>query len=178
MMATTELDRIPETILSRSQVYELRTINTRQIADQLRTIVDTENITVGDDSLQLIAQRVKVPEQRLLRMNSLKDPDRLYEGQRLRGVEMLIPRAEVGPRLDVVDSVAQADLHAAEYLRELVEPDDDAEDQAAHQAPGRRIQPPVQRVTDPAKQQERANQRIAGCGCWSCPLNCVLKRPY
>jgi len=36
------------------------------------------------DSLQLIAARVKVPEALLLRMNSLKDPDRLYEGQRLR----------------------------------------------------------------------------------------------
>jgi membrane-bound lytic murein transglycosylase D len=36
------------------------------------------------DSLQLIAARVKVPEQQLLRMNALKDPDRLYEGQRLR----------------------------------------------------------------------------------------------
>jgi membrane-bound lytic murein transglycosylase D len=36
------------------------------------------------DSLQLIAARVRVPEGQLLRMNRLKDPDRLYEGQRLR----------------------------------------------------------------------------------------------
>jgi len=36
------------------------------------------------DSLQVIAARVRVPEAQLLRMNSLKDPDRLYEGQRLR----------------------------------------------------------------------------------------------
>jgi len=36
------------------------------------------------DSLQTIAARVRVPEAQLLRMNSLKDPDRLYEGQRLR----------------------------------------------------------------------------------------------
>jgi membrane-bound lytic murein transglycosylase D len=36
------------------------------------------------DSLQLIAARVRVPEWQLLRMNRLKDPDRLYEGQRLR----------------------------------------------------------------------------------------------
>src|SRR5690348_8732556 len=36
------------------------------------------------DSLQLIAARVRVPEAQLLRINSLKDPDRLYEGQRLR----------------------------------------------------------------------------------------------
>jgi len=36
------------------------------------------------DSLQLIAARVRVPEAQLLRINALKDPDRLYEGQRLR----------------------------------------------------------------------------------------------
>src|SRR6187401_3789141 len=41
MMATTELDKIPETVLSRSQVYELRPISTRAIAEQLRQIVDS-----------------------------------------------------------------------------------------------------------------------------------------
>src|SRR5678815_717082 len=38
MMATTELDKIPDTILSRSQVYELRTISSRAIAAQLRRV--------------------------------------------------------------------------------------------------------------------------------------------
>ena len=56
MMATTELDKIPETILSRAQVYEFRTISTKAIADQLRKIMDAEGITVGDESLQLIAR--------------------------------------------------------------------------------------------------------------------------
>src|SRR5215813_7822858 len=56
MMATTELDKIPETVLSRAQVYEFRTIGTKAIADQLRKIVDAETISVGDDSLQLIAR--------------------------------------------------------------------------------------------------------------------------
>jgi len=56
MMATTELDKIPETVLSRSQVYEFRTISTKAIADKLRVIVKAEGITVGDDSLQLIAR--------------------------------------------------------------------------------------------------------------------------
>jgi DNA polymerase-3 subunit gamma/tau len=56
MMATTELDKIPETVLSRSQVYEFRTISTKGIADQLRRIVDAEGITVGDEALQLIAR--------------------------------------------------------------------------------------------------------------------------
>jgi DNA polymerase III subunit gamma/tau len=56
MMATTELDKIPETVLSRSQVYELRPISTRVIATQLRRIVDAEGITVGEESLLLIAR--------------------------------------------------------------------------------------------------------------------------
>jgi DNA polymerase-3 subunit gamma/tau len=56
MMATTELDKIPETVLSRAQVYEFRTISTKAIAAQLRKIMDAEGITVGEDSLQLIAR--------------------------------------------------------------------------------------------------------------------------
>jgi DNA polymerase III subunit gamma/tau len=56
MMATTELDKIPETILSRSQVYEFRMIGTKAIADQLRKIVEAEGIVVDDEALQLIAR--------------------------------------------------------------------------------------------------------------------------
>src|SRR5439155_13023175 len=52
MMATTELDKIPETILSRAQVYEFRNISTKDIAAKLREIVENEEIAVGDDTLQ------------------------------------------------------------------------------------------------------------------------------
>ncbi|HTL03856.1 MAG TPA: DNA polymerase III subunit gamma/tau, partial [Vicinamibacterales bacterium] len=56
MMATTELGKIPDTILSRSQVFEFKTISTRQIADHLRTIAAAEKITVDDAALLLIAR--------------------------------------------------------------------------------------------------------------------------
>src|SRR5262247_3059313 len=49
MMATTEIDKIPETVLSRSQVFELRTISPRAIAEQLRRICDAEQIVVDDE---------------------------------------------------------------------------------------------------------------------------------
>src|SRR5438094_3369912 len=42
MMATTELEKIPETVRSRSQVFEFKTISSRQIAAQLRKIADAE----------------------------------------------------------------------------------------------------------------------------------------
>src|SRR6187551_1992157 len=56
MMATTELDKIPDTILSRSQVFEFKTIPTKSIIEQLRKIADAEQITVPDDALGLIAR--------------------------------------------------------------------------------------------------------------------------
>ena len=56
MMATTELEKIPETVRSRSQIYEFRTISMTAIADQLRRIADTDGIAVSDDSLRLIAR--------------------------------------------------------------------------------------------------------------------------
>src|SRR6266404_5139309 len=48
MMATTELSKIPETVLSRSQVYEFKTISSKQIAAQLRRIAEADQITVSD----------------------------------------------------------------------------------------------------------------------------------
>ena len=55
MMATTRLDKIPDTILSRSQVFEFRTISVKAIIDQLRKIASSEEITVDETALTLIA---------------------------------------------------------------------------------------------------------------------------
>jgi DNA polymerase-3 subunit gamma/tau len=56
MMATTELQKIPDTIVSRSQVHELRTISERAIADQLKKIAAAEQMNVADEALRLIAR--------------------------------------------------------------------------------------------------------------------------
>ena len=56
MMATTELHKIPETIRSRSQEFELRTIGTRSVADQLARIAEAEQIQAEPDALFLLAR--------------------------------------------------------------------------------------------------------------------------
>jgi DNA polymerase III subunit gamma/tau len=56
MMATTELEKVPVTIQSRSQVFELKTIGLAQIAAQLRRIADAEGIRIDDAALQLVAR--------------------------------------------------------------------------------------------------------------------------
>jgi DNA polymerase III subunit gamma/tau len=56
VMATTESHKIPDTILSRSQQFEFRTIATQKIAERLRLIADAEKIKIKDDALREIAR--------------------------------------------------------------------------------------------------------------------------
>jgi DNA polymerase-3 subunit gamma/tau len=56
MMATTEIGKVPPTIQSRSQVFELKAIGVKQIADQLRTIAAAEGIAADEAAIMLIAR--------------------------------------------------------------------------------------------------------------------------
>ena len=56
MMATTELEKVPSTIQSRSQVFELKTIGVSQIAAQLQAIATAEQIEIDEAALMLIAR--------------------------------------------------------------------------------------------------------------------------
>ena len=56
MMATTRLDKIPDTILSRSQVYEFRAIGRQTIAEKLAAIANSESIAIDREALVLLAR--------------------------------------------------------------------------------------------------------------------------
>ena len=56
IMATTERHKVPETILSRCQQFEFRTIATTKIFERLRLIADAEKISIPDDALREIAR--------------------------------------------------------------------------------------------------------------------------
>jgi DNA polymerase-3 subunit gamma/tau len=56
ILATTNLEKVPETILSRCQIFEFRTITLRQIVGQLRSIAEKEGVVIGDPALLAIAR--------------------------------------------------------------------------------------------------------------------------
>lgn len=56
IMATTERHKVPETILSRCQQFEFRTIATARILERLRLIAEAEKISIPDDALREIAR--------------------------------------------------------------------------------------------------------------------------
>jgi DNA polymerase-3 subunit gamma/tau len=56
IMATTELHKVPETILSRCQEFEFRTIPLQKIFDRLKLIAGAEKIDISDDALRELAR--------------------------------------------------------------------------------------------------------------------------
>ncbi|GAC1445845.1 MAG: hypothetical protein NVSMB56_00070 [Pyrinomonadaceae bacterium] len=56
IMATTEAHKVPDTILSRCQQFEFRTIPTAKIAERLRLIANAEQIEIDDAALREIAR--------------------------------------------------------------------------------------------------------------------------
>jgi membrane-bound lytic murein transglycosylase D len=75
------------------------------------------------DSLEGIAARVSVPQAELLKMNSLRNPDFLYEGQRLRiaGEAVAVTAAEAEVKVAAIDAArgeAQREGAAVQVVRE------------------------------------------------------------
>ncbi|RKY48383.1 MAG: DNA polymerase III subunit gamma/tau, partial [Candidatus Neomarinimicrobiota bacterium] len=57
IFATTELNKVPPTILSRCQRFEFRRIPSEDIIDRLKEICDSEKITIDEESLHLITKK-------------------------------------------------------------------------------------------------------------------------
>jgi DNA polymerase-3 subunit gamma/tau len=56
ILATTELHKLPDTILSRCQQFEFRNIPTEKIFGRLREIATLEQVTISDNALREIAR--------------------------------------------------------------------------------------------------------------------------
>ncbi len=56
IMATTELHKLPDTILSRCQEFEFRTIPLSKIFDRLKIIAEAEKVSISDKALREIAR--------------------------------------------------------------------------------------------------------------------------
>jgi len=57
ILATTDLEKVPITITSRSQVYHFRLVSEEVMLPHLRQICDAEKIKISDQALQVIATR-------------------------------------------------------------------------------------------------------------------------
>jgi len=117
MMATTELHKIPDTILSRSQVFEFRTISPKAISEQLRRILAAENVEASDASLALIA---RAAEGSMRDAQSALDQVIAFAGRAIGVDDVSTVLGLVGRDLlmDVIDAVMAEDAPRAFALAE------------------------------------------------------------
>jgi DNA polymerase-3 subunit gamma/tau len=106
MMATTEIDKVPATIQSRSQVFELKMIGVRQIADQLRKISSAEKIDIDDGALMLIA---RAGDGSMRDAQSALDQVIAFAGQKITAddVTAVLGLVRRDLLLDIADAVAE-----------------------------------------------------------------------
>jgi len=106
IMATTERHKVPETILSRSQQFEFRTIATAKILERLRLIAEAEKITVPDDALREIA---RAGEGSMRDAQSALDQVISFAGTKIKkeDVEMALGMAGADILIRVINGIAE-----------------------------------------------------------------------
>lgn len=117
MMATTEQHKIPDTVLSRSQVYEFRTISAKVVAEQLRKIAGEEKIEIPEAGLLLLA---RAGEGSMRDSLSAFDQVRAFAGDAITVEDVVTVLGLVGRDLvfDMLEAVVSEDAPAAFALVE------------------------------------------------------------
>ena len=105
IMATTERHKVPETILSRCQQFEFRTIATAKILERLKLIAQAEKISIPDDALREIA---RTGEGSMRDAQSALDQVISFAGDKIKkeDVEMALGIAGADTLKRIIDSIA------------------------------------------------------------------------
>src|SRR5690349_24001303 len=105
IMATTERHKVPETILSRCQQFEFRTIATARILERLKLIAKSEKISIPDDALREIA---RTGEGSMRDAQSALDQVISFAGDKIKkeDVEMALGVAGADILKRIIDSIA------------------------------------------------------------------------
>lgn len=105
IMATTERHKVPETILSRCQQFEFRTIATAKILERLKLIAKEEKISIPDEALREIA---RTGEGSMRDAQSALDQVISFAGNEIKkeDVEMALGVAGADILKRIIDSIA------------------------------------------------------------------------
>ena len=106
IMATTERHKVPETILSRCQQFEFRTIATAKILERLKLIAQSEKISIPDDALREIA---RTGEGSMRDAQSALDQVISFAGDKIKkeDVELALGVAGADILKRIIDSIAE-----------------------------------------------------------------------
>jgi len=120
ILATTEYEKVPATIISRTQRYHLRKLTINEIIQKLKMVADKDKLKVNDDALELIAAAA---EGSLRDAESLLDQvTALTDKADLKSVESIIGQVGFRRITELAGHIVKSDVKSAlRYLIELNE---------------------------------------------------------
>ncbi len=112
VMATTELHKVPDTILSRCQEFQFRTIPLQKIFDRLRLIADAEKIDIEDAAVRELARS---GEGSMRDAQSNFDQVISFSGEKITAAEVTSALGFAGTRIleQTINAIAARDPKAA-----------------------------------------------------------------
>ena len=112
IFATTEVQKIPITILSRCQRFDFSGIGTSRIVDRLREVVQAEKMEAEDEALELVARRAGGS---MRDAQSLLDQLLAFGGDRLTAdqVHQMLGTAHIDRVIEIASAVLENDATQA-----------------------------------------------------------------
>lgn len=108
VLATTDVEKLPVTITSRTQRFNFRTLSVQEITGRLKKLAKAEDVHIADDALELLAQAAD---------GSIRDGESLLE-QVLACVGEEISREDVMEVLGVPDPLIVQEIAGAVLSRD------------------------------------------------------------
>jgi len=108
IFATTELGKVPDTILSRCQCFEYKAISLNDIATQLKMIAEHEGISATPEAIHIVAHRAKGS---MRDAQSMFDQAAAYGGGTINGddVKLILGLVDSSTMFSVMDAVVAGD---------------------------------------------------------------------
>ncbi len=133
VLATTEFDKLPATIVSRVQRFVFKKLPKAKILEKLKTIAKAENIKIDDDALELVARAadgsLRDGESLLDQMSSFETTIDLASAERLTGhtgfktvdrLAELILKSDLASALDYISKTHEEGVNTAQLTRDLI----------------------------------------------------------
>lgn len=137
ILATTDIHKVPDTILSRTQRFTFRSISLTDVQQHLRMIADTEGIAIDDEALALIATHgggsfrdsISMLDQ-LRSLSHGKDPITINLVEQVAGraptdqIEVLLKAYEShdnNTTIEILDTFEQQGIDAKQVIHQLID---------------------------------------------------------
>lgn len=133
ILATTEYEKVPATITSRTQRFHFKKLPITGIANKLKSIVKNEKLKVADDALELIAASaegsLRDAESLLDQITSLEDEVTLANVEKIIGkigfkatvgLADLILKSELAKSLEYIQSIQDGGFNVIDLNKELI----------------------------------------------------------